>query len=547
MKKGFLVFVVLALLLSGLAACKQQRPPFLPPPEPAPPPEMGWSVKTDYSCLTSYSPLHTKHTRLHDGPLPELVPSDDYGLLLPYASAATLPGGGLRESKFGLVTSDGVIVTDLIYDGIVWAILQQYAYVRDDLAHLTAYCLTINIPGTEDLWGGFERKMAACARDGSWITPFDYVDIVFTEDVIVLLRSYDNFDIDVYDYYGQFVYNVMQMDWAGNIGEYEHPSSLVYGVSEGYASIQARNGGTYIVEMRTGKATLTNYLMVTPFSDGFASVLASVAYRGEYQSLWGFIDSNFDLVIPPRYSEQAFFNRGFAAVKPPDTPSQVINKRGETVFQVPEGYWIVRNYTGEGFTMHEMEEDGSPVYYTESFEEIRIPEIVRSSDSYYYIEQLGGGWYNCRTDAGAVLFTQDDEYFYEDVTDIQSKHGDALIYSFYRNDVNRTGVMMLDRLEIIPPEKDVTISPVVVDGTLKAYIVNTFSSYIYFGGPDPEYQPSVYRLVSAGGGTITSGSGILSYDEATGLYRVLGGDYFSWLDKDGCTIISIPNMASTMD
>jgi len=547
MKKVLLVFAVLALLLLGLAACKKPRLPFLTPPQPVPPPEMGLSVRTDYSNLTAYSPPHTKHTRLHDGPLPELLPSDDYGLLLPYASAATLPGGGLRESKFGFVTTDGLVVTDLIYDDIVCAGHQQSWYSWETPAPLPVYCLTVNIPGTENEWGGYERRMAACASDGSWITTFDYVDITFTEDVIVLMRSYDSFDIDVYDYNGQLVYNVMQMGWCGNLGDYEQPSSLIYGVSEGYASIQSRSGGTYIVEMRTGKATHTDYLTVMPFADGFASVLANVVHRGEYTSLWGFIDRNFDLVIPARYAEQAYFVNGFATVKAPDGSAQVINKRGDNVFQVPWGYWIDRNYKGEGFNVYRNDGYGSPVCYTNNFEEIKVPEIVSSSDDYYYIEHLGEGWYACRTEAGAVLFTEEDEYFFKGISDIQSKHGDILIYHEYKSNVGRMGVMRLDRRDIIPPEKDVSISQVVVDGALQAYIINTLSSYIYFGDSDPEYRPSLYRLVSADGRMIASGSGVMSFDEVAGLYRVLGGDYFSWLDGDGNTIISIPSLASTMD
>ena len=547
MKKGFLVFAVLALLLLSLAACRKQRPPFLPPPEPVPAPEMGWGVRTDYSGLTAYSPPHTKHTRLHDGPLPELLPSDDYGLLLPYASAATLPGGGLRESKFGFVTSAGLVVTDLIYDRIEWAGQQQSYYSWETPATLPAYCLTINIPGTENDWGGYESRMAACASDGSWITPFEYVNITFTEDVIVLMRSYDSFNIDVYDYDGQLVYNVLQMDWFGGLNDYEQPSSLIYGVSEGYASIQARSGGTYIVEMRTGKATLTDYLTVMPFSGGCAAVLANVVHHGEYQSLWGFIDKSFDLVIPPRYTEQGYFVNGFAVFNAPGGPAQVINKRGETVFRAPEEHWIDRDYRGDVFNVYRNDGYGSPVCYTDSFEEINVPEIVRSSGGYFYVEHLGEGWYSCRTETGAVLFTQNDEYFYDKMTDIQSKHGDVLIYHEYGSDSGRVGVMRLDRRDIIPPEMDVTIFPVVVDGILKAYVINTFSSYIYFGGPDPEYQPSIYRLAGDDGRIITSGSGILSFDEASGLYRVLGGDYFSWLDGDGNTIISIPSLAGTMD
>jgi len=49
---------------------------------------MKWEVKTDYSGLAPYEKIAGTAVRLHSGPLTELLPSGDYGLLLPYASAA---------------------------------------------------------------------------------------------------------------------------------------------------------------------------------------------------------------------------------------------------------------------------------------------------------------------------------------------------------------------------------------------------------------------------------------------------------------------------
>ena len=95
MKKDLFFAIPLILLILLAAACSRtaERPPFLPPPETSPPPDMAVKVATDYSGLTPYAHPHAKHTRLHDGPLPELVPSEGYGMLLPYASADAMPSG----------------------------------------------------------------------------------------------------------------------------------------------------------------------------------------------------------------------------------------------------------------------------------------------------------------------------------------------------------------------------------------------------------------------------------------------------------------------
>ena len=178
--RPIMLFFVLSILILAAACSKTaQRPPFLPPPELVPPPDMIWNVLTDYSGLTPYTPKFTKHTRLHDGPLPELIPSNDYGTLLPYASATIMPNGSLRESKYGLVTIDGVVVTDLIFDQISRANEQVYHYFGlQPVPQPPVYLLAVNTSGSGTLWNA-ESKKAVCALDGSWITPFDYVNVIF--------------------------------------------------------------------------------------------------------------------------------------------------------------------------------------------------------------------------------------------------------------------------------------------------------------------------------------------------------------------------------
>jgi len=571
-----LLFLAVALILS-VACRKEQRPPFLPSPivdgvlDVPPPPEMGLRVRTDYSGLTAYVPPHTMHSRLQDGPLPQLIPSEDYGMLLPYASATVLPDGSLREAKYGLVTIDGVIVTDLVYDGIERATARPSAYTIETPAPMPAYKLAVNVPGTEILWGEFERKLAVCALDGSWITPFDYADIVFAGDIIILMHDFDTFDIDVYDYNGQFVYNVMQTDWFDNIRQNAWPGNMSYSLSEGYASLPARNGGSMIVEMRTGKATYLDYAEIMPFSGGLAAVIAPVLVRdGDaeyYTDLWGFIDRDFNLVIPHRYSQQAYFTNGYAVVTMPDNSQQVINSRGSVVFSVTKDFWIEQDYRGDGFDLYRLGAYSyAPVFYTKDFVEIKIPEIARSDEDYTYLNRFGGGWYSCRTDNGTVLFTLEEEFYFPGMEYISSKHGDILVYSvnyeqvgailvYQENDeqVSRMGVMTLDGRDIIPPEPGVMITAVTEGGTeteggtLKSFVINTHGSFLYFGGKDPEYKQSKFRLIDVNGGEIISGFGVLTYDEAAGLYKVLGSDHFAWLDHEGNTIISIPHMSGTMD
>jgi hypothetical protein len=81
--------VTIALLFPACAV--QEKPPAAPPSvvTPAPSPEVTYIVRTDYAHLTPYEPVKEVYTRLSEEFMPELIPSDDYGPLLPYAGVIT--------------------------------------------------------------------------------------------------------------------------------------------------------------------------------------------------------------------------------------------------------------------------------------------------------------------------------------------------------------------------------------------------------------------------------------------------------------------------
>jgi len=505
---------------------------------------MGFVVRTDYSHLTPYEPPHALHTRLHSGPLPELVPSDGYGELLPYASTSTMPDGGLREARFGFVTLGGVIVTDLVYNRIERANGGYRAYSSATPAPLPAYKLAVNIPGTEGQWGA-EEKYAACALDGSWITPFEYADITFTEDVIILMRSSETFDIDVRGYDGRLLYNVKETHWASRIPQSAWPGAFAYGVSEGYASVSTGDNASFFVEMLTGRARFTGYSEVSQFSDGLAPVITGAPGQNSY--LWGYIDKEFKLVVPPMYSYPAPFVNGRALVETPDGAQRVIGRRGETLFTVPDGCWIEQDYTGEGFNLHTADRGGSAKFLTNDFAAIDIPEIALDNGEYNWITRHGGGWNSIRYDGGTVLFSPEKEINLEGVAYISDIIGDVLVYSVHADGASLMGVMTLDGNDIIKPELEGYIRAVARDGTVTAIIHNSHIGGFYFGGKEPEYKSGAYRLFNAVGEEFARGPGVLAYDEDAGLYRAIGGDYFAWLDLEGNTIISIPHLSSVMD
>ena len=539
MKRKLLILLFVLASLQLAAACeKTQRPPFLPPPGSSPPVEMIWEVRADYSNLTPYAP-YSMCSRLREGPLPELIPSPDYGMLLPYASSIVLADGGIRAVKYGLVASNGVIVTDLVYDRLDRA-YSTYSYTQKPQP---AYKLSRDIPGTETDWGS-QSMLAACALDGSWITGFDYSDIIFTEKAIVLMRSYDSYDIDVYDYNGRLIYNMLDLEWTGKIRKDTWPGSLVYSISEGYGSIQTSDGTYAYINILTGRATYTEYTGAFPFLSGRASV-AQWDKHGAIPELWGAIGPDFRLNIPVKYVNPIVFINGRALAETPDGRWHIININGETLLSAPDGRHLEQHYDGSGFTLHPEPGGEMPVFYTIDLVEIPVPDEARNAGYMTSLYQLGDGWFYCSAADGAVLFTLFEKHFIPGAGHIIFFDGEYVVYSWNSRSGNGVGVIALDGREIVPSEPNIMITAVAEEGAAKAFVVNKGPSmYAFTVGP---YIHSGYRLVGLDGDIIRSGPGVLTYDEAAGLYSVLDADNYIWLDKDGNIIINIPVMSYTMD
>jgi len=309
-----IILVISATLMVLLiSACKKAEDPssILPPEQISvtPTPEMSLDVQTNFDMLMPFVPLHSLHTRLHEGALPYFIPSNDYGMLLPYSSAIVVDEGSMFVSKYGLVTIDGVVVTDLIYDGIDRAEYIYNWYVGTENDKLPAYKLFIHDLDPETAWGYYNnRKMAACALDGSWITEFDYIDIIFTSEVILLYRDDLTFDIDVIDYDGNHMYNMLDFDWANNAQADSLTGRLIEIISDRYAHVRIRNNTYAFIDLLTGNSRSTRFIAADPFIEGHAPV--GVGISGTYYVIWGLINTDFEVIVQPKYYSMPFLFTG---------------------------------------------------------------------------------------------------------------------------------------------------------------------------------------------------------------------------------------------
>jgi len=497
---------------------------------------MRFRVSTDDSNLTPFAPPHIMHSRLLRGYISEFMPSSTYGKVLPYSNAVTMNDGSMRISKYGLVTGNGMIVTDLIYDNIITA-----AYTTGTSSEpRPAYHLRINGPESDDMFSEGSLN-AACALDGSWVTSFEYVDIVFSDNVIFLLRERESFDIDVYDYNGQRLYNILELDWADEISEDTWSEVLVYGVSDGYGFVKLNNDTYGVMDVMTGTIRRADYEEAFMFSEG----LAAVVPKGE--ELWGFVNTNLELIIPPSYVYATSFMQSRAVVETPDSRQHIIDKQGNVLFSVTPEQFIIMNHDGNGFSVHLRAEWSLPEFYTSDFTTITYPVGSTSLGPESILQYIGNGWYLCMTEEGTWLFTRYESYLLPQNLYLLDFIDGFIIYSEY-NEIyteESLGVMLPDRLGIISPVNVASITPAIKNGTVEAFILNT--NMMHGMLINETYIQARYTIMDKNGNEMKTGPGFASYDEALGLFNIQGTDHFAWVEANGKVLASIPSMAYSFD
>ena len=132
----------------------------------------GITVKSDYSAYTARVAPEAKYTRLSEGPLPELLPSEDYGAIYPYI------GSELYSTEYdfsagylyGMVDENGRILTDPVYTNA--ALLSDYGVYRS-----SPFWLLERVGEVYTNEYGYEtadRFYALASLDGSFVTDCIY-------------------------------------------------------------------------------------------------------------------------------------------------------------------------------------------------------------------------------------------------------------------------------------------------------------------------------------------------------------------------------------
>ncbi|MCL2247708.1 MAG: substrate-binding domain-containing protein [Oscillospiraceae bacterium] len=499
-------------------------------------PEMSVDVETNFSALTSFEPIHSNFSGFISLTLNELLPSNDYGTLLPYAGTVTLSDGSIETAGYGFVTTEGVLVTNLIFDEITRATYNSASGAEPR----PAYSLRILSHDTGEF--GYSEAMAVTALDGSWVTPFEYVSVAFSDEVMFLVREFDTFNIDVLDYSGQQLYNMLDLDWIDRISEDYWAELLLYNVSEGVVFIPLTDGRVGLMDALTGELRETEFYGALNFSEGLAAVLTNIS-----DGLWGFANKDLELIIESRFIIPTVFRGGRAAVMTVGGNEHIIDISGEIIFSAPEGYMIVMHQDSSGFSVFSMETWDTPRFYSNDFVEITSlanPALLGSDPA---IKFLGNGWHTALVEDGVWLFDGETEIMLSEHRYIIEVVQNYIIFS--ESDLisgrDILGVMHTDGTELITPTNALNITPIIDNTGVRGFILNTNAIGTHF--IEERYTTAVYKLFDTSGNLLKTDLGVLIHDATTNLIHAVGTNYFAWLDLTGSVIVSIPLMGYSFD
>lgn len=174
--------LIAALAAAVLCGCTPQTPP---EPEAVTPPKDVYEVEVDWSKLPEAMPLFPDLDagRWYAEETNELIPGN-YGSLYPYVGTTVVRTGtwidetgtehtwtdGWGTPVYGLMTREGKVVTDPVYQGVYRPI---YRY-GSEVTALPVLLLSRSEPEWASDPGGNGLRYAVAAPDGSWCTEFEF-------------------------------------------------------------------------------------------------------------------------------------------------------------------------------------------------------------------------------------------------------------------------------------------------------------------------------------------------------------------------------------
>ena len=197
----------------------------------------GITVKSDYSAYTARVAPEAKYTRLSEGPLPELLPSEDYGAIYPYI------GSELYSTEYdfsagylyGMVDENGRILTDPVYTNA--ALLSDYGVYRS-----SPFWLLERVGEVYTDEYGYETAdsfYALASLDGSFVTDCIYSGVTGCGDVALATRRVNGeIVLEIFDTSGNLIFSSLEHPLERPLSPYAYG----FGYSDGILRLYAETG-----------------------------------------------------------------------------------------------------------------------------------------------------------------------------------------------------------------------------------------------------------------------------------------------------------------
>ncbi len=274
-------------------------------------------VPVDWS-LGEAEPLAEQYTRRFPEKNRHLIPSSDYGALLPFMGGRGVDGWMTYE-RYGLVTPQGEIIVDPVYSD-VW---QLRDYNGTEELRLPVFVLEQMIPGTG---GTRERRCALAAADGSWVTGFDFrsLQVVGEKRIWAIALNGDGVMLDER---GRELWRLPEKDKTGESASWE--DMLLWNDEIG---VFLESGNEKIILMDgTVHEKKDSWEWCGSFFEGLSAAHDPISGN------WGYIGTDGRWAIPPAYAECDVFRRGKAIVRLPNGAVQVLDQTGTVLWERTEG------------------------------------------------------------------------------------------------------------------------------------------------------------------------------------------------------------------
>ena len=329
MKRLFPILLLLCLLLTACTPVKTPTEPSTTaqPTTEAPTEPEGTTAPTetepvqlgvwvDFSQYTPPTPLETKYTRLSEGPLNDLEPTDSPTRIFPF------PGSPLMEEysglqiynsrfKYGIIDETGCILADPVYNSVY---LLSGEDTREYLPYWILEKLSYKTVVNDDYeYMDSDSLCAFASIDGTFVSDCVYEVITAYEDRILAFYPTEEEEplrFDVYDLDHNILFSSHSLSFRDKLGGGPYHYTYAEGLyTVPFESRTYAPEGYYTVEYshyymdEEGTLVLGPYYDASPFSHGKAAV--RLTEDGNYV----FIDKN-GTVLSREYSSYTFLPNG---------------------------------------------------------------------------------------------------------------------------------------------------------------------------------------------------------------------------------------------